>query len=143
MEAEKTWYDQHEEQDDDEELLGERHAIEEVFNNWEILQPTGGAIRMYNKIVAFSIGEMLNDDTAIIHFEKSDPTIRGLYQVINREFLLNAFPEVTLVNREDDLGLPGLRQSKLSYNPCGYARKFLVYQKNFGRETPGEPSECV
>jgi hypothetical protein len=80
---------------------------------------------------------------AVIHIEKANPEIDGLYQVINREFLLNAFPEVRLVNREDDLGLPGLRQSKLSYNPCGYARKFLVYQKNFGEDAPGEPSECV
>lgn len=51
--AEKSWYDQHEAGDEDDELLGERHAIETVFNNWEVLQPTGGAIRMYNKIVAF------------------------------------------------------------------------------------------
>ena len=53
LEAEKTWYNQHEDGDDDNELLGERHAIETVFNNWSVLQPTGGAIRMYNKIVAF------------------------------------------------------------------------------------------
>lgn len=47
--AEQSWYDQHEAGDEDDELLGERHAIETVFNNWEVLQPTGGAIRMYNK----------------------------------------------------------------------------------------------
>lgn len=127
--AEKTWYDQHEEQDDDEELLGERHAIEEVFNNWEILQPTGGAIRMYNKIVAFSIGEMLNDDTAIIHFEKSDPNIRGLYQVINHEFVVHAWPHTTYINREEDMGIPGLRHSKESYNPHHYVEKFDVTLK--------------
>ena len=115
--------------DDDEELLGERHAIEEVFNNWEILQPTGGAIRMYNKIVAFSIGEMLNDDTAIIHFEKSDPNIRGLYQVINHEFVVHAWPHTTYINREEDMGIPGLRHSKESYNPHHYVEKFDVTLK--------------
>ena len=71
---------------------------------------------MYNKIVAFSIGEMLNDDTAIIHFEKSDPTIRGLYQVINHEFVVHAWPHTTYINREEDMGIPGLRHSKESYN---------------------------
>lgn len=126
LEAEKDWYVQHEDGDDDEELLGERHAIEKVFENWNILQPTGGAIRMYNKIVAFSIGEMLNDDTAIIHFEKSDPSIRGLYQVINHEFVLHAWSHTTYINREEDMGIPGLRHSKESYNPHHYVEKFDV-----------------
>ena len=112
--------------DEDDELLGERHAIETVFNNWEVLQPTGGAIRMYNKIVAFSIGEMLNDDTAIIHFEKSDPTIRGLYQVINHEFVVHAWPHTTYINREEDMGIPGLRHSKESYNPDHFVEKYDV-----------------
>lgn len=124
--AEQSWYDQHEAGDEDDELLGERHAIETVFNNWEVLQPTGGAIRMYNKIVAFSSGEMLNDDTAIIHFEKSDPTIRGLYQVINHEFVVHAWPHTTYINREEDMGIPGLRHSKESYNPDHFVEKYDV-----------------
>ena len=53
---------------------------------------------MYNKIVAFSIGEMLNNDTAIIHYEKSDPTIRGLYQAINHEFVVHAWSHTTYIN---------------------------------------------
>ena len=126
LEAEKTWYNQHEDGDDDDELLGERHAIETVFNNWSVLQPTGGAIRMYNKIVAFSIGEMLNDDTAIIHFEKSDPTIRGLYQAINHEFVVHAWGHTTYINREEDMGIPGLRHSKESYNPDHFVEKYDV-----------------
>lgn len=126
LEAEKTWYNQHEDGDDDNELLGERHAIETVFNNWSVLQPTGGAIRMYNKIVAFSIGEMLNDDTAIIHFEKSDPTIRGLYQAINHEFVVHAWGHTTYINREEDMGIPGLRHSKESYNPDHFVEKYDV-----------------
>jgi len=84
---------------------------------------------MYNKIVAFSIGEMLNDDTAIIHFEKSDPNIRGLYQVINHEFVVHAWPHTTYINREEDMGIPGLRHSKESYNPHHYVEKFDVTLK--------------
>jgi hypothetical protein len=125
LDAERTWYDQHEESDD-EELLGERYAIEAVLKNWDVLKPTGGAIRLFSKIVAFSIGEMLNDDTAIIHFEKSDPSIRGLYQVINHEFILNAWKHTTYINREEDMGIPGLRQSKESYNPVKFIEKYDV-----------------
>jgi len=54
--------------------------------------------------------------------------MRGLYQLINQQFLINAFPEAELVNREDDLGIPGLRRAKESYDPIGYARKFRVSQ---------------
>ena len=57
--------------------------------------------------------------------------IRDRYQFINQQFLLSEFPEVKLVNREDDLGQEGLRHAKMSYNPCGFARKYLVEQKNF------------
>lgn len=52
--------------------------------------------------------------------------MRGLYQYINREFLLHAYPTAALVNREDDMGLEGLRKAKMSYNPIGFARKYSV-----------------
>ena len=107
-------------------MQGERLAIETIFDNWDALGATGGAIRIFNKIAAFSIGEMLNDDTAIIHFEKSDPAIRGLYQAINHEFIVHAWSHTTYINREEDMGLLGLRQSKESYNPDHYVEKFSV-----------------
>ena len=65
---------------------------------------------------------------AIIHIEKANPEMRGLYQLINQQFLIEAFPEAEIVNREDDLGIPGLRKAKESYDPIGYARKFRVSQ---------------
>jgi len=124
LEAEQEWYDGKDA--DDPELAGERHAIQEVFDNWNMLQPTGGAIKLFNKVVAFSIGEMLNDDTAIIHFEKSDPAIRGLYQAINYEFVRHAWSHTTYINREEDMGHPGLRQAKESYNPVRFVEKYDV-----------------
>ena len=52
---------------------------------------------------------------AVIHIEKADPEINGLYQFINQQFLVHEFPDVALVNREDDVGMPGLRKAKMSY----------------------------
>lgn len=66
---------------------------------------------------------------AVIHIEKANPEFNGLYQFINQQFLVHEFPEAVLVNREDDVGIPGLRKSKMSYNPIGFARKFMVEQK--------------
>lgn len=128
--AETTWYQQHADQEDAAELGGERQAIEQVFRHWTALGATGGAIRIFNKIVAFSVGEMLNNDTAIIHFEKSDPQIRGLYQAINHEFVVHAWSHTTYINREEDMGIPGLRHSKESYNPCHFVEKFDVTLKD-------------
>ncbi|WP_427112150.1 DUF2156 domain-containing protein [Megasphaera sueciensis] len=124
LEAERTWYDEHDEGDS--ELDAERYAIQTVFDNWSMLQPTGGAICVFNKVVAFSIGEMLNDDTAIIHFEKSDPSMRGLYQAINYEFVRHAWSHTKYINREEDMGIPGLRKSKESYNPVRFIEKYDV-----------------
>ena len=66
---------------------------------------------------------------AVIHIEKANWEYNGLYQFINQQFLIHEFPDALLVNREDDVGLPGLRKSKMSYNPIGFARKFNVEQK--------------
>ena len=122
----------------------EVEGIHDILSHLEQLEVKMGGVFIDGKMQAFTMGSLNRaENMAVVHIEKANPEIEGLYQVINREFLQNAFPEVTLVNREDDLGLPGLRQSKLSYYPCGYARKFLVYQKNFGDNAPGEPSECI
>ena len=79
---------------------------------------------------AFSVGSYNSrEKMAVIHIEKANPEFNGLYQFINQQFLIHEFPEAVLVNREDDVGIPGLRKSKMSYNPIGFARKFMVEQK--------------
>lgn len=81
------------------------------------------------KLEALTIGSYNSyENMAIIHVEKANAEIRGLYQYINREFLRREFPDVALINREDDLGQEGMRKAKLSYDPCGYARKYFVKQ---------------
>ena len=64
---------------------------------------------------------------SLIHI--SNPDIKGLYQFINQQFLVHEFPDVALVNREDDVGMEGLRKAKMSYNPIGFARKYMVRKR--------------
>ncbi len=78
----------------------------------------GGAVR------AFALGEKLNDATSVCHFEKADPFLEGLYQLVDREFNRLLFTDCTWVNREQDLGEPNLRESKLSYHPVELVKKF-------------------
>ncbi len=66
---------------------------------------------------------------AVIHIEKANPQIRGLYPFINQQFLVHEYEDALLVNREDDLGLETLRRAKLSYCPVGLAKKFRVRER--------------
>ena len=91
-----------------------------------------GGIFVDGRLEAFSIGAYNpKEEMACISIEKGNPEIPGIYQVINQEFLLHEFPQAMLVNREDDMGLAGLRKAKESYNPIGFARKYMLVQKDF------------
>jgi len=110
-------------------LHKERCAILEMLNNFDALDLTGGIIRIENKIVALTLGEKLLPDTFVIHIEKANSTIHGLYQVINQEFLMHEAADCTFVNREQDLGIEGLRNSKMSYNPVKFIKKYRVRER--------------
>ncbi len=110
----------------DAEILG----IHDILNNDEVFDSVKiGGIFIDGRLRAFSIGNYNPAERmAIIDIEKADPEINGLYQMINREFLVHEFPDAEIVNREDDVGLPGLRKAKLSYCPIGYERKYMIIQ---------------
>lgn len=113
----------------DANLVCERDAIIEVMNNWDYLGVVGGAILINGRVEAFTFGEMLNEDTALIHVEKGDADIRGIYQAINQEFCQNAWSQTTYVNREEDMGIPGIRKAKESYYPVKMIEKYDVTVK--------------
>lgn len=75
---------------------------------------------------AFSIGEIINENMAIIHIEKADKSIRGLYSFINKKMCEIFYNNIPYINREEDLGLIGLRKAKMSYNPLWLEKKFLI-----------------
>lgn len=111
---------------DDLDLLGEWEGIREILKFYGELEVHGGVLTIDGKVVAFTIGEMLNEETAVVHIEKADPEIPGLYTLINQQFCRNSWPSARYVNREQDLGVPGLREAKLSYYPHHFVQKYRI-----------------
>lgn len=107
----------------------EEQAIKRCFDHWDALGVKGAVIRIYGKVEAFTNGDSINKKMAHIIFEKANPEIRGLYQAINRDFLMHEFAETEFVNREEDLGLPGLREAKMGYHPDHLTEKYDVVLK--------------
>ncbi|MCI8948573.1 MAG: DUF2156 domain-containing protein [Lachnospiraceae bacterium] len=111
----------------------EVRGIHEILKNCPIL--TGLNVRMAGvyldgRLEAFTIGSLNElENMAVIHIEKANSEVKGLYQFINQQFLVNEFPEAVLVNREDDVGMEGLRKAKMSYHPIGFARKYMVKKR--------------
>ena len=105
-------------------LLPELAATREGLQLAEFLGLAGVVITVDGVPQAFALGERLNDETSVCHFEKAHPLMEGLSQLINREFSRLLFTDCTYVNREQDLGEPGLREAKLSYHPLALVSKY-------------------
>lgn len=105
-------------------------GIHEILKNCSSLSVRMAAVYVDGQMEAFTIGSLNErENMAVIHIEKANPDIKGLYQFINQQFLVHEFPDVALVNREDDVGMEGLRKAKMSYNPIGFARKYMVRKR--------------
>ncbi|HEY5560846.1 MAG TPA: phosphatidylglycerol lysyltransferase domain-containing protein [Clostridiaceae bacterium] len=107
-------------------LLYELKGIEELLNNVGKLDFIGLAVYIDGALSAFTIGERVNENMAIIHIEKADGEINGLYTYINKTFIENNFSDVPFINREQDLGKEGLRTAKLSYHPFKLEEKYII-----------------
>lgn len=107
---------------------GDYEAAREAIALMEPLQLCGGIYYVESRPAAFVLGEELAGGTSYaIHFEKAVPGYKGLYQFINQSFAAVLPEEYVTINREQDLGDPGLRQAKMSYMPAGFVEKFRVY----------------
>ncbi|MBQ9737612.1 MAG: DUF2156 domain-containing protein [Clostridia bacterium] len=113
---------------DDPNLSEQRDAVSEILENMSPLGIVGGGITVEGQLVAFSFGEVLsqNNSMVVIHLEHADTNFQGSFPLINREFLANEWSEFKYVNREEDMGLPGLRRAKKSYHPALMVKKHIA-----------------
>ena len=85
-------------------------------------------LRVEGQAAAFTIGEPVSDQCFVVHFEKALSRYPGAYPMINQQFVQNALQAYHYINREEDLGLEGLRKAKLSYHPA------ILLEKGTARE---------
>ena len=90
------------------------------------MQLKGGIIRIGGKVAAFTIGDKLNNNTFCVHIEKADTRYSGIYAGINNCFAKDAAVGYKYINREEDLGIEGLRKAKQSYHPAFLLKKYTV-----------------
>lgn len=108
----------------------EKLAIQQALLSFEQLGLRGGAIRVDDKIQAISFGKKISEDTAVLHVEKANKSIRGLNTAITKEFAQHAWGDVLYLNREEDMGIPGLRKAKEDLHPEFMIKKYnIVYGK--------------
>lgn len=97
-----------------------------ALKEMEDLNLTGGLIRADGRVVAFSMGERLCDDTFVVHIEKAYADVQGAYPIINQQFVLHEAADYRYINREEDTGAEGLRKAKMSYYPVFLQEKGVV-----------------
>ncbi len=109
-------------------LKAENESINQVLSHWnDFPHLIGGTIYIDQTLVAFSVGELLDDNTLGVHYEKGHTNYRGVYQCMNSLFVQNAGNTVDFINRAQDLDEEGLRKAKSSYLPTDFLRKFTVH----------------
>ena len=114
--------------DDNLSLEAEVEAAADGLEKAEQLGLEGVVVLVEGQVRAYALGEKLNSNTSVCHFEKGDPFLEGIYQVVDQEFSRQCFVDCTFLNREQDLGEPSLRKSKLSYHPVELVKKYRCWK---------------
>lgn len=126
----ERWADQKDEAAGVRKYEEEHRAFERVLSAWDELEGEGLALRVGGKLVAFTYGAPVNYDTFDVCMEKADTAYEGAYAFINRAMAASLPPRFRWINREEDLGVPGLRAAKLSYHPEQLLQKYTVLTKH-------------
>lgn len=128
LEFESKWCMEHDYMEQ-ESLKEERKALTFGIRHYEILGLSGGAIWVDGEMAAFTFGSPINNETFDINAEKANIRIDGAYSMINKEFAAHLPEQYIYIDREEDLGIPGLRQAKLSYHPIFLTEKCIAIKK--------------
>ena len=107
----------------------QRHALERAFHEYARLGLVGGAISVHGELEGFIIASMAQAETAVVHFQYANAELSGIYQVLLRDACRHLFAGCAHVNLEEDLGLAGLRRTKLSYLPLKLEEKYEIRTK--------------
>lgn len=110
----------------DDSFLGEACAVRLALSNFDALGLQGGLLTLDGKVIAYTLGCRVRKDLYVMQIEKAETGIDGAYQMINQQFALANCEDVTYINREEDLGLDGLRKAKRSYYPAFMGKKFYA-----------------
>ena len=108
------------------DLMAENQAIVSLLENGRALGVKGGTLRLDGKVIGFSLGTFITPDVFCVHIEKADWMIPGAYQVLTNEVARAYCAGIKRINREDDMGIEGLRKAKMSYQPDEIAMKYLA-----------------
>lgn len=112
-----------------ESLKAEQEGVDDVLHHREPLHVRGGLIRVGDRVVAFTFGAPVSPQEFDIQVEKALPDFAEAYTVINREFAAHALQDFAYINRENDVGLEGLRKAKLSYHPARLIKKYHCIER--------------
>lgn len=115
---------------EDEALQDERRSMTAALSHFGELDLRGGVLHVEGEIVAFTFGAPINHNTFDVCVEKANTDIEGAYTMINNEFAHHIPEQYIYVNREEDLGLEGLRKAKLSYHPAILLEKYMARLKD-------------
>ncbi len=107
-------------------VVCQRHAIQKAFEDFDVLNLMGGAIFVESRMEGFMIASSGGHDIATAHLQYANSDMAGIYQVLLSETCRQILPAFNLVNLEEDLGIPGLRKTKLSNQPIRLEKKFLI-----------------
>ena len=110
-------------------VLKEKPVLNFALDHMQELGLKGGVLYLDNRVIAFTIGEAMNEDTFHVHIEKAYSDIQGAYPMINQQFVLHEMQDFVYINREEDDGLPGLRRAKESYYPVKMVEKYTAVLK--------------
>lgn len=122
----QKWSAEKEDQDSKMDLYDECRSVVLALHHMDALGLTGGAIFIKGELCAFTVGERLHPDMQLIHIEKADTAYDGLYPMINRQYILHECADVEWINREEDMGIAGMRKAKRSYHPARMIEKHMI-----------------
>ncbi len=133
----EEWFESRIKENPNSDFQMERIAIDKALRHFSELDMVGLALVNQDKTLAFTLASRMNDDTFDVHFEKARADVQGTYPAINRalaRYVREKYPSVKYLDREEDMGLEGLRRAKRSYHPHHMVEKYWAHLKEEGYE---------